>query len=221
MIAHGLGRERILGDHRSAAADYRVVERAVLAGIADVHPAAEHRDGGRAALYASLVRRRIHAAREAADHGYARPRELPCEHVRELEPVARGFSRADHSEREPAERGYAALDEQRRGHWVYLAEQLRELVVETGDPARSRAFESVEHAVDAFRDRLEFVRRFRRKSAEKGRSLLREQLGRNGQPPYQRVSLSRGNAFGVLKCDKRRRITVASVHQIYFLSMPR
>ena len=67
-----LGARRVLREEKVASARWRSFRRRVLARVVDVEAAAEDRDRSAGALERRLVRRGVHAAREARDDRHAR-----------------------------------------------------------------------------------------------------------------------------------------------------
>jgi hypothetical protein len=91
-----------LADQRAALADAQG-ELRMFGRINDVDAATEHGHGDAAGLEGAQVRRRIHAARHAADDGDISVSQVPAETARHLDGVRRCGSRSNDCHHRPAQ----------------------------------------------------------------------------------------------------------------------
>ena len=88
-----LGARRVLGEQKVFRSE-ALFQPAVLARVLHVEAASEDRDRSSGAPQRGLVRRGVHAAREAGNHRHARGRELLRQLPGDVPAIARGVPRA-------------------------------------------------------------------------------------------------------------------------------
>ena len=113
-----------------------------------IDPGAQHRDGAAFRAQGPLVRRRVNAARPAADDGDPGVSQLVGDLARDFDAVMRRHARADHGHGVLVARGQAAQDVEEHGRIVNLPEQRRIILVGLEDDVAAGLLDAFEFAAE-------------------------------------------------------------------------